>query len=275
MSIGPILKYPGSKWRLADWIVSHMPAHGTYLEPFFGSGAVFFTKEPTKVETINDIDRHVVNLFRVLREHPDELARVVELTPWSRYEYEAYLTSAKDQDYFAVTDDPVEDARRLMIRMYMGHGSRSSDRGGWRHNIQSNVGNSCSKVWKQMPKRIFLAAERLKDAQIECSPAVDLIERYRYPEVLIYADPPYPLSTRYQRQYKHEMTDQDHVELLEALDKHPGPVLLSGYACELYDGRLRHWTQKTILAFAEGGREREEVLWLNPVAAKTIGQTLF
>ena len=212
MSIGPILKYPGAKWRLADWIVSHMPPHGTYLEPFFGSGAVFFTKKPAKVETINDIDRHVVNLFKVLREQPDELARVVELTPWSRYEYEAYMTSAKDQDYFEVTDDPVENARRLMIRMTMGHGSRSSDRGGWRHNVQAKCcGNSSSSVWKNMPRRIYLAAQRLKDAQIECSPAVELIERYRYPEVLIYADPPYLLSTRCHRQYKHEMTHQDHI----------------------------------------------------------------
>jgi len=252
-----------------------MPIHGTYLEPFFGSGAVFFTKKPSKVETINDIDGHVVNLFRVLRDHPNELSRVVELTPWSRYEYEAYLTSAKDQNYFEVTDNPIENARRLMIRMTMGHGSRSSDRGGWRHNVQAKCcGNSSSSVWKNMPKRIQIAAERLKDAQIECSPAVELIRRYQYPEVLIYADPPYPLSTRYQRQYKHEMNDLDHVELLEVLDRHAGPVLLSGYSCELYDNRLQHWTRKTARAFAEGGREREEVLWINPVAAKGLN-TLF
>lgn len=275
MSIGPVLKYPGSKWRIADWIVEHMPKHDIYLEPFFGSGAVFFNKKPAKVETINDIDLHVVNLFKVLREQPEELARVVELTPWSRYEYEAYMTSAKDVDYFKVTDDPIENARRLMIRMTMGHGSRSSDRGGWRHNVQAKCGSTSSRVWRSMPKRIQLAAQRLKDAQIECRQAVEIIERYRYPEVLIYADLPYPLSTRWQRQYKHEMTDQDHIELLEALDKHPGSVLLSGYACDLYDSRLQHWTKKTSKAFAEGGKEREEVLWINPVAAKSIGTTLF
>lgn len=276
MNIGPVLKYPGSKWRMADWVVSHMPAHGTYLEPFFGSGAVFFTKKPAKVETINDVDMHVVNFFKVLREHPDELARVVELTPWSRLEYETYLTSAKEKDYFLQSDDPIENARRLLIRMNMGHGSRSSDKGGWRHNVQAKCcGNSSTSVWKKMPQRIHLAADRLKNAQIECSPAVKLIERYRYPEVLIYADPPYPMSTRYQRQYKHEMTDQDHIKLLEELDNHPGPVLLSGYSCELYDSRLTHWTRKTAKAFAEGGREREEVLWINPAAVKTIGATLF
>ena len=275
MNIGPVLKYPGSKWRMANWVVANMPKHGTYLEPFFGSGAVFFTKKQAKVETINDVDKHVVNFFKVLREHPDELARVVELTPWSRLEYETYLTSAKEKDYFLQSEDPIENARRLLIRMNMGHGSRSSDKGGWRHNVQAKCGSTSSNVWKNIPKRIYLAADRLKDAQIECRPAVEIIGRYRYPEVLIYADPPYPLDTRRQRQYKHEMTDQDHIELLEALDNHPGPVLLSGYACELYDSRLTHWTRKTAKAFAEGGREREEVLWINPAAAKTIGATLF
>jgi len=276
MSIGPVLKYPGSKWRIADWILANMPPHGTYLEPFFGSGAVFFNKKPAKVETINDVDRHVVNLFKVLREQPDELARVVELTPWSRYEYEAYMTSAKEKDYFLQSEDPIENARRLLIRMNMGHGSRSSDMGGWKHNVQTKgCGNSSSSLWKHMPRRIYLAAQRLKDAQIECRLAVEIIGRYRYSDVLIYADPPYPLSTRHNRMYKHEMTDQDHVELLKALEDHPGPVLLSGYGCELYDNQLQHWTRKTSMAFAEGGKEREEVLWINPVAARSIGTTLF
>ena len=158
MNIGPVLKYPGSKWRMADWVVSHIPKHGTYLEPFFGSGAVFFVKRPATVETINDVDKHIVNFFKVLREQPDELARVVELTPWSRIEYELYLTSAKEKDYFAQSDDPIENARRLLIRMNMGHGSRSSDMGGWRHNVQAKGGNTSSKIWKNMPKRIYLAS---------------------------------------------------------------------------------------------------------------------
>lgn len=121
-----------------------------------------------------------------------------------------------------------------------------------------------------------MAIERLKDAQIECQPAVKLIQRYKFPEVLIYVDPPYPLVTRSKRIYKHEMTDADHMELLDALDKHPGPVLLSGYACPLYDDRLQYWTSRKSKAQAEGGRMREEVLWINPVAAKGAGQlTIF
>ena len=57
----PVLKYPGSKWRIAGEIVARIPEHHTYLEPFFGSGAVFFSKEPSRIEMINDLDNNVPN----------------------------------------------------------------------------------------------------------------------------------------------------------------------------------------------------------------------
>lgn len=84
-----ILHYPGSKWSMVDWIIGNMPDHQTYLEPYFGSGAVFFNKEPADLETINDLDGDIVNLFRVIRECPDELAKLVHWTPYSREEYYA------------------------------------------------------------------------------------------------------------------------------------------------------------------------------------------
>lgn len=83
-----ILKYPGSKWRIADEIVKRIPEHHSYLEPFFGSGAVFFNKEPSDIETINDLDNEIPNLFRCIRDDPEKLAARVTLTPYSRYEYE-------------------------------------------------------------------------------------------------------------------------------------------------------------------------------------------
>jgi hypothetical protein len=88
----PVLRWPGSKWRLSDWIIQHMPPHEVYLEPFFGSGAVFFNKMPSDTETINDLDGNVVNLFRVIREHSEELAALIDMTPWSREEYNSGRT---------------------------------------------------------------------------------------------------------------------------------------------------------------------------------------
>ena len=85
-----VLKYAGSKWSSTRWIISHFPEgyeKMTYLEPYFGSGAVFFNKNRSSIETINDIDARVVNLFKQIRERPEELARLIEFTPWARDEY--------------------------------------------------------------------------------------------------------------------------------------------------------------------------------------------
>ena len=100
-----VLKYPGGKARIAQWIISHFPPHDTYCEPFFGSGAVFFNKAPDKIETINDIDGDVVNFFRVCREDPERLSRLISLTPWAREEY---------KDCYEKADDAVERARRFL-----------------------------------------------------------------------------------------------------------------------------------------------------------------
>lgn len=268
MGANAVLKYPGSKWSIADWIIYHMPPHEVYLEPYFGSGAVFFNKRPTKFETINDVDEDVINLFRVIREMPEALAEVIQWTPWARKEYENILPDLGVMEAYIRTGDRLEDARRFLVRMHMGFGAKSSDRTGWRNNIiGKGRGTSQPKVWSGIPAKILAAAERLKEAQIECQPALQLIKRYRKPEVLIYADPPYLLETRSKRMYAKEMDRPAHEKLLDTLDKHPGPVLISHYACTLYDNRLKHWTHRTKRAIAELGLEREEVLWLNPVAA--------
>jgi DNA adenine methylase len=114
-------------------------------------------------------------------------------------------------------------------------------------------------------------AERLKSVQLECRPALEIIANYRSPEVLIYADPPYLLSTRSRRLYKKEMTVRDHLQLLKALKDHPGPVLLSAYENRLYERCLREWHYETREARTELGKTRTEVLWFNPVAAKQVG----
>lgn len=84
-----------------------------------------------------------------------------------------------------------------------------------------------------------------------------------FPNVLIYADPPYLLTTRYGKQYKHEMDERDHAELLEALKAHRGPVLLSGYDSDLYSAALSGWYRDETTAYAQTATKRREVLWMN------------
>jgi DNA adenine methylase len=99
--------------------------------------------------------------------------------------------------------------------------------------------------------------------QIEHKPAVELIKAFNHKNVLIYADPPYVLSTRTRKQYRHEMTDQDHIELLETLLLHKGYVMLSGYDNDIYNDYLQGWKKISTPARAENSLPRTEVLWMN------------
>jgi DNA adenine methylase len=256
----PILKYPGSKWRMAARIVAGLPVHTTYVEPFFGSGAVFFTKAASALETINDRDGDVVNLFRAVRDHPAQLAYALDLTPWARAEWARCW-----EDPHA--GDVVEDARRYLVRVWQNYGSITHHRKGWRHTTDRTM-RPLTEQWDRLPERVAAVTGRLKEAQIECTTALDIIARYDDPTTLLYVDPPYPLSTRGLTLYRHELTDDDHRALLDALDAHPGPVVLSGYACPLYDDRLGHWQREEIAATAEGGRARTEIVWRNERAAR-------
>lgn len=255
-----VLKYPGSKWRLAEWIISLMPPHKSYLEPFFGSGAVFFKKQPSRIETINDLDGEIVNLFQCIREEPHKLARAVAMTPYSREEYERAWSWHKSGQQA----EGIEAARLTLARYWQTHGSSTVYKGGWKNDRAGREYAYAARYWRQLPLWIENAAVRLQEAQIEQAPAVEVIRRFQHPDVLIYADPPYLLSTRKGKQYNEEMvTDAQHIELLAALKEHPGPVILSGYDNKLYDWHLQGWTKLHKQSQAEGGAVRTETVWLN------------
>jgi DNA adenine methylase len=264
MAIAPVLKYPGSKWNIAKWIISFMPEHEVYLEPFFGSGAVFFNKRSAKLEVINDINQDVVSLFKVMRERPEELATAVNLTPHSREEHVRC---------FADSADELEQARRFLVRCWQTHGGGPVRSKSWKDDLTGNQG--LAGTWDRLPRRIIDTAKRLKAAVFECLPAAELIPRYNNPNTLIYADPPYLLDTRSGKFYSDEMNNNGHLELLSIINKHTGPVLLSGYQNDLYDNYLSDWMKQKIITPTEKGLKREEVLWLNPIAVGRLRMPLF
>lgn len=252
-----ILRYPGAKWRIADWILEHMPPHAVYCEPYFGSGAVFFSKAPVKHETINDINGDVVNFFRICRERPEELAALLELTPYAREEYK--------ESYQEVTD-PLEKARRLAVRCWMAQGARQGESNGWRYSANSS-GPVVAQQWTRMPEKVIQIACRLQYAQIDNRPALEVIARHNKSDCLIYADPPYLMHTRTGgKQYSYEMDEQEHVALLQTLLKHTGPVLLSGYDSDLYNDMLSGWGVAMKETRSDRGGTRTEVLWINQAA---------
>lgn len=254
-----VLKYPGAKWSLKEWIISHFPHHHSYLEPFFGSGAVLFNKPRSNIETVNDLDGDVVNLFECIRKDPEKLGRMVYYTPYSRQVYETTFSAETPAGHF-------ERAAWFLIKCNQGHGFRTNEiLVGWKNDVQGRERAYAAKNWTELPEVISQAAERLRGVQIECRTAVEVIARFNAENVLIYCDPPYVLSARSggKRQYKHEMTDEDHLKLLDVLKSHRGPVLISGYPSELYGRELRDWYRETTTATDQLSRRRQEVLWMN------------
>lgn len=265
----PVLRWHGGKWKLAPWIVAQFPPHRVYVEPFGGAASVLLRKPRSYAEIYNDLDGDVVNLFRVLRSaRAGELIEALRLTPFARAEFE---------ESYVATDDPVERARRLIVRSQMGFGSDG-------HNIEIRTGfransNRSSTTpahdWVNYPDALARIVARLAGAVVECRDAAEVMARHDGPDTLHYVDPPYLPATRSQKSrrgkvryhaYAHEMTDADHERLLAFLPGLQGAVVLSGYPSAMYDDALPGWSRLERRALADGARERTEVMWINPAA---------
>jgi len=261
MTLTPPVPYYGSKQTLGPAIARLLPGHEHYVEPFAGSLAVLLAKRPSRMETVNDLDRDLMHFWRVLRDDPIELERVCALTPHSRAEYEA----AKAAELEALPD--LERARLVWVRLTQGRAGTMRTTG-WRH-FQDPAGSSSGmpRYLAGYVSRLAPVAERLAGVSLECRPALELIESYgRHPKVLLYVDPPYLGSTR-ARNYRHEMGgESEHRELAAALEACRAAVVLSGYHSPLYDELFAGWHRVELKAHtgqAHTWQRRTEVLWSN------------
>jgi len=273
----PVLRWHGGKWKLAPWILAHLPPHRCYVEPFGGAASVLMRKPRAYAEVYNDLDDEVVGLFRVLRDPSSaaELVRLLELTPFARTEF---------RGAYEPTDEPVERARRLVIRSYMGFGSNanaSQEKGhrstGFRAS-SNRSGTTPAHDWQNYPEALAAIIERLRGVVVENRDACAVMAKHDGPATLHFVDPPYVHGTRSRgnkydlgwRMYRHEMTDADHAALLAFLEGLTGMVVLCGYAHPLYDARLGAWRRVETKAFADGARERTKVLWISRHAAQAL-----
>lgn len=253
----PALRYHGGKWRLAPWIISHFPEHRIYVEPFGGAASVLLRKPRSYAEVYNDLDGELCNLFQIIRDRGAELRRALYYTPFARDEFAlSYQTS----------DDPLEQARRTVIRSFMGFGSNAHHRSTWFRSNANRSNTSPAHDWKSYPEALSAIIERIRGVVIENRSAVEVIRHHDSPETLFYADPPYPSGVRDPGDdYAHEMTDDDHRKLAETLRMVRGMVVISGYPCDLYDRELYpDWRRFERQALADGARKRTEVLWISP-----------
>ncbi|WP_025094583.1 DNA adenine methylase [Acinetobacter soli] len=264
----PLIRYHGGKFRLAPWVISHFPKHTCYTESFGGAAGVLLQKPRAYAEVYNDLDGEVVNLFSVLRNEDDrnKLIELLVFTPYSRIDFE---------EAWEPCDNPIEKARRLIIRAQMGFGSAGASKGitGFRIDTKRAYGTAQS-LWVTYPNHLADVGQRLSGVLIENRTAIQILRDHDGAETLHYVDPPYVHDTRYSgaktgRVYRHEMTDQDHEELLKVLLDLDGKVIVSGYPSELYNDYLGQWKRVDTSARISSGRGtdiRKECLWISPKA---------
>ena len=252
-----VLRYPGSKWNIVRQLVDLIPPHHSYVEPYFGSGAVLFNKQPSAIETVNDLDGDVINLFRCIQQDSERLARLVLTTPYSREEYDRQFETDN------TCASRYQRAAGFLIQCWQGYGFRIGSKVGWRNDVHSRERAYALWNWYRLPEWIVEIAERLRKVQIENRPALEVIQRFNYPNVFMYLDPPYLLGLRNGKQYKHEMPDPDHEELLQTIVQSKAKIMISGYESELYNEYLRGWNKEYFTSCAEQGKPRQEVVWMN------------
>jgi DNA adenine methylase len=251
------MPYCGGKQGLATRIVSLMDRHDHYVEPYFGGGSALFAKAPAAMETVNDIDGHLMTFWRVLRDRPHELAWAAGLTPHSRGEF------IGTREVGAAVDE-LEVARRVWVQLTQGRAARLT-RTGWRYVITDAAKHALPDYLDGYLERLIASASRLRGVSLEQQDGIDIIHAYDAPGTCFYVDPPY-LGTARGRDvlYAHEMPDvEQHQRLLNALISCKGQVILSGYASPLYDEALSKWVRTEAPSRDQASRNRVEVLWIN------------
>src|SRR5262245_59205636 len=278
----PPLKWHGGKKYMADLILSLMPPHLHYVEPFFGGGQVLFGRDPQDhrlwwpepdsdgrpvkgvSEVVNDLDGDLMNFYAVLKD-PDLYARL---------QHRLDLTNVMEAEWLAAGQmlegpggDPVERAAALFTQVRQSRQALRKDfatpsinrlRGGRQEAVNS---------WWGAIEGLSAIHRRLQDVFVYCRPALEVIRSQDGPGTLFYLDPPYYHATRTARKAygPFEMTEADHRQLLDAILRVKGKVMLSGYASSLYDTALAGWKRHTKelpnnAASTDSKRRMEEVV---------------
>lgn len=235
-AVSPLIWF-GGKQRLARRIAALLPPHLVYVEPFGGAASVLLSKAPSRLEVYNDRDDALVNFFRVLRDQPEELERLLRLSPFSRSEFTAAVDAWRTG--FRDIADPIERARLFWVRIEQSFAG-SPIGVGWAGEFRGRRRGSRAKTsWTKLG-RIIVCAERLRTVQIENLDWRACLDRYDGPDACFYLDPPYEPSTRKPNRqkggkaYTHDLTADDHEELVDRVRDLEGSVLLSGYDHAVY-----------------------------------------
>ncbi len=262
------IKWHGGKHYLADWIISHMPPHTHYVEPYFGGGSVLLRKDPMGIsEVANDINNELMTFWAVLRspEWFEELRRLVEATPFAEPCWKGTTETATE-----IGNEWIRVAWRFFIRARQSRQGLMRDFATLSRNRTRRGMNEQVSSWLTAIEGLPEVHARLKRVVILNRDALDVIRQQDGPSTLFYLDPPYLHDTRVTtHDYTHEMSLTEHVALLATLARIDGKFLLSGYPSDVYtewsEGRFRCATRE-IDNKASSKKTKEvktECLWMN------------
>ena len=254
----------GGKGNLVSKLLALVPGHHTYVEAFGGGASLLFAKEPSPMEVYNDVNRGLVDFFRVLRD-PDlfeAFHRLISLTPYARVEHEDCWATWHEQA------DPVERARRWYVVARQSFGGKFGR--SWRKMVAGTKGGAVP--WVSTIEGLPEVHARLMRVQIECIDWRECLRAYDTPQTFFYLDPPFVLGTRGVGRYVHELTNDDHRDLVEAILGLSGLVLLSGYAHPIYEPLEDAGWDRIDWEVTVKKQKRVESVWINyPNPIKSSG----
>lgn len=273
--------------KIRNAILQVLPPHDKYVEPFGGGAAIMLGKEPVKVEVYNDVNRGLVNFFRVISD-AEQFGRFIAratLLPASRELYEEYART------WSGIHDPVEQAIRWFVVARQSFSAQFGNSFGASTNSSNRGMAQTASSWRAGLDNLEQVHARMQRVQIECLDWRDCLSRYQGDGWLAYCDPPYVLGARRAGGYAHELQDGDHDDLIAAVLEYDGAIVLSGYDSPLYSPLVANgWDKVEItVTCAAAGRtkasglqgdgkvlakqKRTEVIWRNPEALKRLAES--
>ena len=259
----PAFKIHGGKHYLANWIIEQFPPNYrelVYVEPYCGAANVLLSKDPSREEYLNDLDPGVISILRTLRDRCPDYVSHLKRIEYKKENFEKALaktTFTNDLD-FAINEFILRRMSRDGLKKAFAWSDRK--RGGQPGDVNA---------WQTILSQLHLIAERLNHILIFNSLALNVINAFNEPDVLIYCDPTYLPDTRVSKDaYEFEMNLDDHLELAEELNTFKGKVVLSGYPSNLYSRLYSNWqcVKKQIANHSSQQKKKQvktECLWKN------------
>lgn len=263
--IRPVIKTHGGKYYLKDFIIENFPDNYqdlVYCEPMCAGASVFLNKTPSREEIICDIDEGVISIYKSLKYEPDEFISKLKKIKYKEKTFEEAKTKDDFEDYIdrGINEYILRRMSRGGLKKTFSWSER--ERGGQPGEINA---------WETMIKKLPEIAERVKNTTILCIDVFEFIKNWEEEDTLIYLDPPYLPSTREKNStnaYAHEMSEEDHVRLLESIQNARGKIIISGYSSSLYKKYLKNWRCESKKIVNHSSQEKTkktktEFIWAN------------